>query len=669
MTAPPERRDPAREPGSESDAAGSSDVTHPIAPIVDLQEAADFLTAIDPDREEWHFRTFPDKGNGRGRKIDSTLEGAAIDLQLANGNTHGVFVVINEGGHKKADITRVAAVFADFDGTPLPSNLPLPPHAIVESSPGKYHVYWRVEDVPVAAFTAQQKAIAEALRSDPSVTDASRVMRLPGFLHHKGAPFRSTVIHTDPRPPYTAAEIVAAFPPALTTKAAATNPLAAPQGAASAAVEVARHEDALALTARLARLVWLGGMDVESGWAAIQAEAARGRWTREMPELRRCYDDALAKLTSGEWKSGAVAGVHPDEPRKQLFTPIGELLLRDTRPDWLVRRLLERDTLAGVFGLSNVGKSFVTVDLACSIASGTEFFGHQVKQGPVLYIAGEGHRGITKRVKAWAAVRGVDLSTAPLHISEAAIPLRDKDALASLQTEIDEITAAHGSPALIVVDTLNRNFGGGNENSTEDMTGFVAGKDALRQQTGACVLVVHHTSKANPDSARGSNVLLGALDWEYCVQADAGVQRLVCTKAKDHEKPADMCFRITGGIDIGDVDEDGEPAPSAVLTQAIVLARATAGKAGRGKHQTAALRVLTEILDECRAALTAAGRDPDQAWVPRNEWRARCVDSKPSIPGRRFDEAFKSLDAGGLIVVKEGRVTLGDGHRYEPYES
>ena len=85
------------------------------------------------------------------------------------------------------------------------------------------------------------------------------------------------------------------------------------------------------------------------------------------------------------------------------------------------------------------------------------------------------------------------------------------------------------TPRLIVLDTLARNFGGGNENDTKDMNQFVTNVDAVRQAWGCTVLVVHHTGHNSTDRGRGSSALKAALDSEYQLtrQEDS---KVVCVK-------------------------------------------------------------------------------------------------------------------------------------------
>lgn len=182
--------------------------------IVAEAEAKFFLRTLDPLATAFHFRTFADhKGAAYGlaRKFSGTFEAVALNLKELNGQGAGVFVVINDGGQTKDEIVRVRAVFADTDGAPLePLISGLSPHLVVESSPGKWHVYWlTTDDFPLEHFASVQLAIAKKFGTDPAVKDLPRVMRLPEFNHCKGepVPVRLLIVNAD-LPRYTFDELV-----------------------------------------------------------------------------------------------------------------------------------------------------------------------------------------------------------------------------------------------------------------------------------------------------------------------------------------------------------------------------------------------------------------------------------------------------------------------------
>lgn len=197
-----------------------------------FKEADKFLSLIDPSAKHWCFQIIGHSGEHKtpAKTIHGTLTHNLGTLTDLNRQGAGIFVTVNEvtpGEKRKAEnITRVRACFADFDRDNYPEQYPIPPHIIVESSPKKRHVYWIVDGMPLEDFKAQQLGIADALDSDPSVSDLPRVMRLPGFDHTKDAPnrYRVRIISTNNRPPYTPEEIAKAFPPLANIKGVSGTP-------------------------------------------------------------------------------------------------------------------------------------------------------------------------------------------------------------------------------------------------------------------------------------------------------------------------------------------------------------------------------------------------------------------------------------------------------------
>ena len=168
-----------------------------------------FLDMLDPSTSSFCYRTFDDvllaDGIKRGLSQLSgnhagTLTAQQPSLQSLNAHGAGVFVVINEGGQKKAQIRRVRAVFADTDGAdPKPIIKALAPHMVVQSSDGNFHIYWlTMDDFPLEKFGPIQEAISKKFGTDGSVKDLSRVMRLPGFKHNKHGPVDVVLLAANP---------------------------------------------------------------------------------------------------------------------------------------------------------------------------------------------------------------------------------------------------------------------------------------------------------------------------------------------------------------------------------------------------------------------------------------------------------------------------------------
>ena len=170
-----------------------------------------FKPVSDVEAIKWHLRlivqghayvvqSYPPKTNKVAGKPEhkyfrdvSDQAIAYIAESSARGMNVGVVPNPMDGkGRKAENCTGIRWLFADFDsGThKLESVLQLPvkPNVVVETSGGRYHAYFRVEDCPVDKFSTVQRALAVAVGSDASVCDPSRCMRVAGTTNHNHVP-------------------------------------------------------------------------------------------------------------------------------------------------------------------------------------------------------------------------------------------------------------------------------------------------------------------------------------------------------------------------------------------------------------------------------------------------------------------------------------------------
>jgi len=124
-----------------------------ISPTDSMAQSKFFLQLLDPATTRFCFRTFDDKKGaertGLLSKRDGTVGQHTAQLRELNDAEAGIYVVVNEGGQTDNDITRVRAVFADIDNVDIPYEPiaeALTPHCVIESSPGKHHIYWLAPD-------------------------------------------------------------------------------------------------------------------------------------------------------------------------------------------------------------------------------------------------------------------------------------------------------------------------------------------------------------------------------------------------------------------------------------------------------------------------------------------------------------------------------------------
>ena len=196
---------------------------------------------------------------------------------------------------------------------------------------------------------------------------------------------------------------------------------------------------------------------------------------------------------------------------------VNSIMQNITAPNWVVKDICEEDSVVAIFGQAKSGKSFVTVDLACNIVLGRDWHGHETEQGTVVYLAGEGTKAISRRLLAWQQLNYTSIADAPLLMSNRGARLLDDKDHQLLKDTIDRTQDETGKVKMIVVDTLQRNFGAGNENSTEDMSAFIERIDDLRDSYSTCICIVHHTGHGTSSRARGSSVIQASVDWEYRV--------------------------------------------------------------------------------------------------------------------------------------------------------
>lgn len=220
----------------------------------------------------------------------------------------------------------------------------------------------------------------------------------------------------------------------------------------------------------------------------------------------------------------------------------------------MVKGWLSRRGLSMLYGPSNAGKTFVALDIAMHVAAGKDWRGCRVNGGGVLYIAAEGGAGVLNRLAAFKFERP-DMTDADFTLLPVGLDLHAQgDALAIC--EAMPCTA----PALVVVDTLARSMGAGDENTAKDAAMFVKNCDMIREATGAHVMVVHHTGKDEDRGARGSSALRAAVDTEINVTSEG---EIVCKKQRDMAYASTLYFTLRDVV-LG-TDEDGDFVTSAVV--------------------------------------------------------------------------------------------------------
>lgn len=255
-----------------------------------------------------------------------------------------------------------------------------------------------------------------------------------------------------------------------------------------------------------------------------------------------------------------------DQVSKIFSTDSLKALTEMAAQRWLVDEIVPANAFGILYGPSEAFKSFVTLDIAACVATGTPWHGTSCDApGLVIYVASEDPGGIEMRKHAWKIRHQVDdfscltvyrqpvIFTSPTQVRQF-IDLSKRHA------------EAIGMPIkMIVIDTLAMSYEG-DENSSQDMSAFIHGCKSVMVELDCSVMAVHHTGKDAERGARGSSALKGASDFMIRVaREDSGklVNKVMCDKAKNTARFPDRMFKMEP-VELGVKDGKGRDMTSLV---------------------------------------------------------------------------------------------------------
>lgn len=244
------------------------------------------------------------------------------------------------------------------------------------------------------------------------------------------------------------------------------------------------------------------------------------------------------------------------------------------RPKWLVKDIWTRGGCGFIAGAPKSYKSWMALDLALSVATGTDFlnnptFGAKDRQGqPVLYLQEEDAAQITMDRMA-TILEGKDLS---LHYHGYMVPEKDENGkdivvwnpapttplavhiqtgfIASdpkWQAWLDEMIAKYRF-ALVVIDTLGTTAGDVDTDKNSDLMGkLLKPMKQIAQEHGCAMCIVHHNKK-DDSNGRAGRAMLGATAlhaWVDCaIYARSKDENRVVTMERETKLAPDLQLRI-----------------------------------------------------------------------------------------------------------------------------
>lgn len=365
--------------------------------------------------------------------------------------------------------------------------------------------------------------------------------------------------------------------------------------------------------------------------------------------VRRMVEKTLARQNAAQEQpaSSPSEELPPHEPKKrERFEKTWFDNIREGEPKvTFIKGVLGEREFTTISGLPGTGKSVIVTDMACHVAAGRDWHGRRVRQGLVIYVAAERKKLTERRMMAFRKEYGVE--DVPLLVIGGRLDFtKDLKDARELIAEIKNAETETGLECVwIIIDTLTRVFGAGDQNASKDMSRFVQSCDEILAETKAHVTAIHHSAWSG-ERGKGAIDLDGAVDASFMVKKSHGAYKLICDGTNDGEEGDILSFTMKS-VELG-IDEDGEPttAPVVVKTDGVSSSNKLVDSANG--HNARALELLKGLLET--DGLTPEGvHFPEGVLVVTEEsWRqAVYADGKEGTPQptltQRFSRAFKAL--------------------------
>ncbi|MBZ9888105.1 AAA family ATPase [Mesorhizobium sp. BR1-1-3] len=304
---------------------------------------------------------------------------------------------------------------------------------------------------------------------------------------------------------------------------------------------------------------------------------------------------------------------------KTWFDEIEEGAPKET----LIKGMLGVGEYTTISGLPGTGKSVIVTDLACHVAAGMDWHGRKLKKrGLVIYVAAERKKLTERRMMAFRKHHGV--KDVPLLVVGGRLDFtRNLDDAKALIALIKEAETETDLPCVwVIIDTLTRVFGAGDQNASKDMTRFVQSCDEILIATQAHVSAIHHSAWSG-ERGKGAIDLDGAVDASYMVKKEHGRYKLVCDGTNDGDEGDILAFKMES-VELS-VDADGEPTNAPVVVK---IDEAAVGDMVEAKtHNDRAMIILREMQEDGTVSPGGKGFPQEGNMVTEEAWRQAFYDT------------------------------------------
>lgn len=376
-------------------------------------------------------------------------------------------------------------------------------------------------------------------------------------------------------------------------------------------------------------------------------------------ELARAFHASVkggmaALFADPHWKVADVADktepVSPDtETRDEYYIASFAERRKDRKPNrWQVKGRFRKGTINIIFGASGTYKSTTMTGLGVSIQCLPYWHDSLIENGGegVLIIAAEDDEGVVDMVEAACIEYGIDPDKVSIYITHGGYDLSNPEVIKGIKAAI----AAMPVPlSAIIVDTLNRNCGGLDENSASDMRTFLNRLDELRGD--ATVYVIHHNGHGDKKRERGSYAIRCNADSSVLCEYNEDTKLFTMEWEKLRSAPIPKPLTLKPKIIVVRQEADSTGALEDVTAVCMVMA----GEAHRNARVDEFFRKYPELgAGKRRSYLwTLMARILNKPGETQTALAALCGVSQPTI-----HDTLIALQSRGLVTTKDEALQL-----------
>lgn len=493
---------------------------------------------------------------------DRGIEDATAHIASMNSHALNAYTVVNpinatahlKAGKAASDDDIVASFFhwADADDAQAADNIrsfvgPRPTFFVLTGTQPctRPHVYWELEEPThnLVAWNATQKAIAATLKTDATVVNASRIMRVAGTVNwpkpQKQAKgyvqevTRLTIYDEDDRPLVSLERMARAFVPSAQTT---TSGLHIDTGAAPQSMDRERTAiQALSGQNWNEAVLRLVGSYVRKGLSDGEIHALTDPLTLSGYTVADTRDEVQGMIdrTRANPKFEATPEYQPnfDHSPKSFEASGPQWSLQSAKdftadfvaPEYLIDGVIQRGRLYTLTAPTGSGKTAVMLYISTAMSRGEAVCERETEAGDVIYMAGENPDDVRGRVIATMDALQIDPSDCRLHFIPGTFNIRqDMELIHAAIEKLPNVT-------MVVVDTLAAYFDGDDSNSNAQMLEFARVLRTITTATSkpAVVVPAHPVKNAakNNLTPMGGSALLNEVDGNLCLwKRDAAVE-------------------------------------------------------------------------------------------------------------------------------------------------